>query len=145
VKELDQCLRGLNRGKSRDPEGLCSEIFHPSILGAGLKLSLLLMLNKMKNEGQVANFISITSATPIPKTGSKFKLTNERGIFKVSILRTVLLKLLYTRYYETINTNMSESNIRARTRKSCRNHIWIINGINHDHMKSKNKSQLVAQ
>ena len=80
--------------------------------------------------------MNATSVTPIPKTGSKLKLTNERGIFKVSILRTVLLKLLYNRYYDTINTNMSESNIGARKRKSCRNHIWILNSINHDQMKS---------
>ena len=40
---------------------------------------------------------------------------------------------------------MSESNIGARKGKGCRNHIWIINGINHEVNSSKKYAQLVAQ
>ena len=145
MSELNVALKDLNKGKSRDPAGLCSEIFHPSVIGKNLKISLLLMLNKIKSQGQIADFMNVTSVTSIPKTGSKFLLTNERGIFKVSVFRTILLKILYNRNYETIDYNMSESNIGARKRKSCRNHIWILNGINFEHNKYKHKAQLVAQ
>jgi hypothetical protein len=37
-----------------------------------------------------------------------------------------------------IDMNMSDSNIGGRKGKSCRNHIWILNGINHEHIKSNN-------
>ena len=40
---------------------------------------------------------------------------------------------------------MSDSNIGARKNKSCRNHIWIINGINHEVNSSKKHVQLVMQ
>ena len=97
------------------------------------------MLNEIKQEGIVPYFMNVTSVTTIPKAGSKFMLTNERGIFKVSILRTILLRLLYNRNYMMVNNNMSDSNIGARRGKSCRNHIWILNGINHEHHSLKKK------
>ena len=46
----------------------------------------------IKEKGEVPYFMNVTSVTTIPKSGSKFLLTNERGIFKVSIIRTLLLR-----------------------------------------------------
>ena len=86
--------------------------------------------------------MNVTSVTTIPKTRSKFMLTNDRSIFKVSILRKILLRLLYKRNYDMINNNMSDSNIGSRKGKSCRNHIWILNGITHEHHISNNKQDL---
>ena len=44
---------------------------------------------------------------------------------------------------------MTDSNIGARKRKSCRNHIWsilwIINNINYEHSRSVKLAQLVLQ
>ena len=81
--------------------------------------------------------MNVTSVTTILMTGSKFQLTNERGIFKVSIIRAVSLRLLYNRNYEMVNANMRDSNIGARKGQSCRNHNWIMNGINHEYHISK--------
>ena len=142
MSELKEALDNLNKGRARDPEGLCAELFQNEVIGESLKDSLLIILNKIKKEGEVPYFMNVTSVTTIPKAGSKFLLTNERGIFKVSILRTILLRLLYNRNYSMINANMSDSNIGARKGKSCRNHIWILNGINHEHHTSKKKSDL---
>ena len=55
------------------------------------------------------------------------------------------MRLIYNRKYSMIDYNMSDSNIGARKNKSCRNHIWIINGINHEQNSSKKKSKLVFQ
>ena len=41
-----------------------------------------------------------------------------------------------------ISNNMSDSNIGARREKSCRNHIWILNEINHEHHSSKKQLDL---
>ena len=142
MSELKEALDNLNKGRARDPEGLCAELFQNEVIGESLKDSLLIILNKIKKEGEVPYFMNVTSVTTIPKAGSKFLLTNERGIFKVSILRTILLRLLYNRNYSMINANMSDSNTGARKGKSCRNHIWILNGINHEHHTSKKKSDL---
>ena len=42
------------------------------------------------------------------------------------------------------NANMSYSNIGSGKGKSCINHIWIINGINHKHQTYKTKKELVS-
>ena len=70
---------------------------------------------------------------------------NKRGILKLSVLISILLRLIYNWKYEIIKSNKSDSNIGARKSKSWRNHIWIINGINHEVNSSKRHAQLVIQ
>ena len=40
---------------------------------------------------------------------------------------------------------MSDSNAGGRKRRGCRNHIWIVNGINHKHNTSVKKGNLRVQ
>ena len=40
---------------------------------------------------------------------------------------------------------MSDSNIGGRENKSGINHIWVVNGIIHDHLSSVKKKPLVIQ
>ena len=40
---------------------------------------------------------------------------------------------------------MSDSKIGARKGKICRSHIWILNGINHDHNSTEKKHDLRLQ
>ena len=47
------------------------------------------------------------------------------------------MKLIYNEEYETIDSNMSDSNIGARKRKNIRNHIFIINGVINDTIQNK--------
>ena len=46
MEELEKSMSALNKGKARDPHGLCAEIFQIKVLGTNLKESLLLLLNK---------------------------------------------------------------------------------------------------
>ena len=59
-----------------------------------------------------------STVTTIHKPGSKFKLTNEHGIFKLTVIRSLLIRLIYNRKYDTIDSNMTDSNIGARRGKS---------------------------
>ena len=47
-------------------------------------------------------------------------IESERGIFIVSILRTLLMKMIYADKYDIIDKSMSDSNIGARKRKNIR-------------------------
>ena len=53
----------------------------------------------------------------IPNPGSKFLLKNERGIFVLSAVRNILMRLLFNTKYEMIDTNISDSNIGGRKKK----------------------------
>ena len=85
LTEFEQGLKDLNKGRARDPEGWCAELFQLDVMGEDLKKSLLELLNQIKTTGQIPNFMKESSITTIPKPGSKFELTNERGIFKLIV------------------------------------------------------------
>ena len=112
-------------------------------MGANLKQSLISIFNSIKEEGIVPDIMREAIITTIPKSGSKFELKNKRGIFKLNVLRSILLRIIYNRKYDIIDQSMSESNIGARKGKGCRNHIWIINGINHEVNSSNKHAQTV--
>ena len=143
--EFEKGIKDLNKGRARDPEGWCAEILQENVMGEDLKISLLELLNDIKTNGIVPDFMKESSVTTIPKPGSKFELANERGIFKLSVVRSLLIRLIYNRTYSILDYNMTDSNIGARKKKSCRNHIWIINNINYEHSQSVKLAQLVLQ
>ena len=81
--------------------------------------------------------------TTVPKKGSLIVLENERGIFRVNIIRSILMKMIYNDEYTQIDQNMSDSQMGGRKGKGCRNNLFIINGIIHEVLKSR-KSKPVA-
>ena len=68
-KEVDESLKGLNRGKARDPYGHIAEIFKPSVIGENLKKSLLILVNKIKLE------IGIIYTWELAELPSRFSFT----------------------------------------------------------------------
>ena len=89
--------------------------------------------------------MNIANITTVPKKGSKLKLENERGIFRLSVLRSILMRLIYNDKYDIIDQNMSDNQMGARKKKGCRQNIFIINGIIHDVMSSKFKNSVFLQ
>ena len=113
------------------------------MIGDDLKKSLLLMLNKIKKTGIIPKFMKIANIVAIYKgKGEYTDLEAERGIFLVSILRTILMKMIYMQKYKTIDDSMSDSNIGARKKKNIRNHIFIVNSVLHDVLSSKKKEPI---
>ena len=54
------------------------------------------------------------------------------------------MKLIYNQNSETIDNNMSDSNIGGRKGRGCRDHIFVINGIIHHHLATKSKTPFIA-
>ena len=141
--ELEKVLSSLKEGKSRDPSGLVCTILKKPVIGTDLKLSLLLMLNRIKETLQVPPFICNSNISSVwKKKGDKMKLQYHRGLFLGSIFKTIIMKLLYRRNYKTIDSNMSESNVGGRKGRSCRDHIFIVNGAIQDALSSKSSKPL---
>ena len=123
-------LSKLKNNKCRDPHGLLNELFKPGVIGKDLEESLLVLLNKVKDECVLPAFMQLVNIVAIYKSrGSKNDLTNDRGIFIVNIFRSLLMKMIYKDNYDVIDENMSDSNVGARKKKNIRNHIFILNGI----------------
>ena len=145
MHELEKVLLGLCSGKARDPSGISREIFQLSKIGSDLKNSLLVLCNKVKNQGKIPEFMLKTTISTIPKKGKRTELKNERGIFLVNSVRGVLMRLLFDSEYEMINDNMSDSNIGGRKNKSCINNLWVINSIIHNQLSDKSNKPILFQ
>jgi hypothetical protein len=57
MKHLDAAINELKKDKSRDPNGWINEIFMEGIAGNDLKLSLLVLFNRIKSENDFPGFI----------------------------------------------------------------------------------------
>ena len=57
MAKLDRVLLSLKTTKARDPNGLVNDLFKPRVIGSDLKLSLLTLLNKVKEVCTIPDFI----------------------------------------------------------------------------------------
>ena len=103
-------------------------------------------MNKIKSENFIPEFVRKTDVTTIYKgKGEKSDLKNDRGIFLITIIRSILMRLIYFDKYEQIDGSMSDSQVGGRKGKNVRNHIWIINGVINDVLSKKSKTPVDLQ
>ena len=103
--DLEEALKALKKDKARDPNGWANELFKPGVAGHNLKISLLDFLNKMKTENFIPEFVRMADVVTIYKNkGSKNELVNDRGVFIVTIIRSIMMRLIYFDYYELYET-----------------------------------------
>jgi hypothetical protein len=140
MKQLESALARLKNNKSRDPLGYINEIFKKNVIGDNLKKSLLFMMTQIKKTLTFPDLMKYANITTVPKPGSRLELKNERGIFRCAIVRCILMGLIYELKYETVDSNMSDCQIRARKKKGCKYNINIINGIIHDEQRKMSQS-----
>ena len=103
MQELEKVLKSLKCGKSRDPDQYISELFKEGVIGYDLKQSILMMMNRMKSELIIPPCLTKANITVLHKKDCKLDLNNYRGIFVCSLLRTILMKLIYERTYEIVS------------------------------------------
>ena len=146
MAHLESVLKGLKKNKARDPNGWANELFFNGIAGQQLKLPLLHILNKMKETNEIPDFIRMADICTIYKgKGSKNELINDRGVFLVTIIRSILMRLIYMDFYKMLDESMSDAQVGARKGKNIRNHIWIVNGIISDVLSTKTKKPIDIQ
>ena len=114
--DLDRVLKTLKKNKSCDPHGLINKLFKPGTIVSDLKDSLISLLNGIKVNCQFPEFVQWANITSLYKgKGEKLDLDNERGIFIVIVFRSIIMRLIYNDKYSVIDSNMSDSNVGART------------------------------
>ena len=126
MKHLEAAMKELKKGKSRDPNGWLNDLFKDGVAGKNLKISMLKLFNKIKSENFFPAFMRRADVTTIYKgKGERSDLNNDRGIFIVSVFRSLLMKLIYLDIYHTIERSMSDSQIGSRKGKI----LEIISGL----------------
>ena len=87
------------------------------------------MFNLLKSQKVIPEFMNYANITTVPKKGSRIEPGNESGIFRVSVLRSILMRMIYNMQYSTINQNMSYCQMGGRQKKSSKNNIFIVNHV----------------
>jgi hypothetical protein len=123
-KDLHKVLQSLKNNKSQDPHSLINEIFKPGVIRSDLENSLLLLYNRVRSVFEIPEILEWANILSTYKGKcDKSSLESDRGIFIMNIFRSIMMKLIYNEECDTIDSNMSYSNIGARKRKNIRNHI----------------------
>ena len=126
-EDLLKVLKTLKKNKSADSHGLIYELFRPEIIGKDLLYTLLMLCNNVKAELTIPEFMTFTDITSFYKNkGARNDLENDRGVFTVSKIRSIIEKLVMFDSYETIDLNMSDSNVGGRRRRNIRDNLFVI-------------------
>ena len=130
MDQLEAVLSNLKNGKATDPIGLVNELFMLKNIGTDLKESLLMLLNKIKDQFKEPEFMQLANITSLWKRkGPKSDIENERGIFILTVLRMIKDRMIYTDTRDVVE--MSDSQVGGRLEYSIRNHLFVVYSISY--------------
>ena len=145
MKDLELVLKHLKKQKSRDPLGLANDIFRPEVAGDDLKEAILKMMNKIKSEQCYPKCLEPCNISSIWKRkSSRNDFDFYRGIFRVTIFRSILDRLIYNDEIHNLDRNLTDSNVGARKNRNIRDNIFAMNAIINS-LAKENKEALDVQ
>ena len=125
MEELEKVLAKLKSKKATDPVGLVNELFTLSNIGHDLKQSLLMLLNKIKDQLQEPDFMNLANITSFWKRkGAKDDIENERGIFILNVIRMIKDRMIHNDIKKRVE--MSDSQVGGREQYNVRDHLFVI-------------------
>ena len=120
-EDINKVLKSLKTGKSGDYFGLIYEIFKPDCISNDLRKSLRVLCNAIKNQLQIPKCVTFTDITSFYKNkGDRNDLENDRGIFGVGKVQSIIEKLIYDDIYDIVDPNMSDCKVGARKNRNIR-------------------------
>ena len=123
-------LKNFKRKKSRDALGYANELFRPEVAGADLKVAILKMMNRIKRELIFPESLESCNISSIFKNkGSRNNLDNYRGIFRVTIFRSILERLIYNDEYRNVDAGLTDCNVGARKGRNIRDNLFVVNSV----------------
>ena len=132
-EKVGNVCRKLKNRKARDESGFIFELFKTPLAGTDVQKSLTEMFNFIKSNLSAPFFMKMMSITSLYKNkGPKSDFNNQRGIFNVSKVKSIMDKLIYSEIYPTVDNELSNSNVGGRKGRSVRDHIFIIRSIIYD-------------
>ena len=145
MHDLEVALKSFERNKSRDPLGFANETFLEGVAGINFKTAILRLLNKIKTEQVFPRALEKCNISSIwKKKGSRHQFDDYRGIFRVTILRSILDRLIYNDEFQNIDKNLTDANVGARKGRNIRDNIFVLSAITNS-VQSKKQSAVDVQ
>ena len=130
IKDLEKVLKQLKKDKSRDPLGLANEIFRSEVAGDDLKKAILHMMNRIKEEQKYPQALEVCNISSIyKKKGPRNSFNSYRGIFRVTIFRAILDRLIYNDEYAKLDAYLTDCNVGGRKYRNIRDNIFVLNAV----------------
>ena len=130
MEDLDTAVADLDNGKSRDALDHSNEIFKKGVAGSDLKLAVLKLMNLIKDRQEYPEALEACNITSIHKhKGSHKDFNNYRGVFRVTVLQSILDRLIYNDSYHIIDENITDGNVGARKQRNIRDNIFVLGAV----------------
>ena len=98
--------------------------------GSDLLLALLKIVNMVKKQQKFPTKLRFADITSVYKLkGSKTDMDNQRGLFNLVTIRSIIDKLIYMDEYENVDTNLTDCNVGARKQRNIRDILFVVNGV----------------
>ena len=102
-------------------------------------------MNKIKNDQTYPRCLEACNISSIWKNkGSRNSFDNYRGIFRVTIFRSILDMLIYNDEYKNLDKNLTDSNVGARKNRNIRDNIFVLQAILNS-VKKENENGIDCQ
>ena len=87
-------------------------------------------MNHMKKTHEFPEVLEHCNITSLYKNkGSHSDFNNYRGVFRVTVLRSVLDRLMYNDMYNVIDENLTDGNVGARKNRNIRDNIFVLGAV----------------
>ena len=130
IDDLNLAIKDLDNGKARDALGHANELFKQEVAGTDLLLGTLKFMNHIKKEHRLPESLQACNITLLYKNkGSRKDLMQYRGVFRVTVLRSILDRLMYNELYDTIDHALTDGNVGARKERNIRDNLFVLGAV----------------
>ena len=135
--DLEVVLKFLKKGKSRDPNDHPNELYNMEWAGKDLKDAILILMNKIKDQQQYPQALQTCNISSIYKKGKRNIFGNYRGVFRLTVLRSILDGLIYNDVYPVVDSNLTDANVGARKGRNIRDNLFVLNAVTNSVTRGK--------
>ena len=130
MDDLELAIRDLDRRKARDSAGYANELLKEEVAGSDLKLATLKLMNLIRSSHRFPESLQACNITSLYKhKGSRKDFMQYRGVFRVSLFRSILDRLMYNDLYSVIDGNITDGNVGARKYRNIRDNIFVLGAV----------------
>ena len=128
MDSVQNVIKHLKKHKTCDPHGISNELLQGG--GSDVTLAVTKLMNGIKRQQEYPQCLQSCDITSLYKNkGSKKDFNQYRGIFRVSVFRNILDRLIFNDEYSKIDSNLTDSNVGGRKGRNIRDNIFVLNAI----------------
>ena len=129
IEDLEIVLKHLKKGKSRDPNDHINKLYNSEHAGNDLKHALIVLMNKIKEQLVYPHDLEACNISSIYKKGRRNLFHNYHGVFRLTVLRSILDRLIYNDLYPVIDLSLTDAAVGNKKGRNIRDNLFVVNAI----------------